>query len=460
MQKGRLSVLKTPLAILFFSVVAAACVIGFSRNLPAQAASDAEYRRMRVFTEALAEIERKYVEKKSPEELINAAIKGMVSSLDPHSSYLTPEEYKELQVETKGSFTGVGIEITTKDGILTVVSPIEGTPAYKAGIKAGDRIVKIDGKLTKGMTSMDAVKAIRGPKGDKVVLSIMREGEARLLDIPIVRDVIPLVSVRHKIIEDGYGYVRISTFQENTTSDLVKALRNLQTQKIPLKGLVLDLRNDPGGLLQEAVGVADQFLEDGVIVSTKGRLPGQEMVFRATGSMTAGDYPIVCLVNNGTASASEIVAGALQDHSRAIIMGTTSFGKGSVQTIIPMDDNGALRLTTARYYVPSGRAIQAKGIVPDVVVAFEPPPEKPNKKEKFHGIREKDLNGAMKAEEDPEAENKNKDEEETDDKLYMTAERLAKDNQLRRALDLLKAWQVFEKVAKTKYSHGATTEER
>ena len=421
----------------------------------ANAADESEYRRMRVFTEVLAEIERKYVEKKPPQELITSAIKGMVSSLDPHSSYLTPDEYKDLQVETKGSFFGVGIEITMRDGILTVVSPIEGTPAYQAGVKAGDRIIKIDGKLTKGMSLMKAVKSIRGAKGTKVVLTMMREGLGKLKDIAITRDLIPLHSVRRYILEDGYGYVRISNFQEDTTSDLVKALRLLQTQKVPLKGLVLDLRNDPGGLLQEAVSVADQFLDKGVIVSTRGRRPDQKMTWEARQATTAGEYPVVCLVNNGSASASEIVAGALQDHKRAVILGVTTFGKGSVQTIIPLEDAGALRLTTARYYTPSGRAIQAKGIVPDVVVPFEPVDKKKKPAEKGMAIREKDLTGAMPAEGEPEKDAKAKAEtDHTDDSLYMQADRLARDNQLRRALDLLKAWQVFEKVA-FKQAEGA-----
>lgn len=439
----------------FFMILAAMAISAIAISIVtlqpgAKAASDEEYRRMRIFTEVLSEIQRKYVEEKSSDQLITEAVKGMVSSLDPHSAYLTPDEYKDLQVETKGSFSGVGIEITMRDGVLTVVSPIEGTPAYKAGVKAGDRIIKIEGKLTKGMSLMDAVKAIRGPKGSKVVLTMLREGAGKLLDISIIREMIPLRSVRYFLLEDGYGYIRLSNFQEDSAEDLIKALNTLQSQKVPLKGLVLDLRNDPGGLLQEAISVSDQFLDDGVIVSTKGRLPSQDMVFKATPNLTAGNYPIICLINNGSASASEIVAGALQDHNRAVILGTQSFGKGSVQTIIPLEDKGALRLTTARYYTPNGRAIQAKGIEPDVVVAFEPPPEKDDKEKRPQGIREKDLTGAMEAEEDKSAEKadeaKADDEENGDKKLYMPKDRLERDNQLTRALDLLKAWKVFEKV--------------
>ncbi len=449
-----------------FMVLAAIAVTAIAISVvtiqpDAKAASDEEYRRMRIFTEVLSEIQRKYVEEKSSNDLITEAVKGMVSSLDPHSAYLTPEEYKDLQVETKGTFSGVGIEITMRDGVLTVVSPIEGTPAYKAGVQPGDRIIKIDSKLTKGMNLMAAVKAIRGPKGSKVVLTMLREGAGKLLDISIVREMIPLRSVRYFLLEDGYGYIRLSNFQEDTTEELIKALNALQSQKKPLKGLVLDLRNDPGGLLQEAISVSDQFLSDGVIVSTKGRLPSQDMVFKATPNLTAGNYPIICLINNGSASASEIVAGALQDHNRAVILGIQSFGKGSVQTIIPLEDKGALRLTTARYYTPSGRAIQAKGIDPDVTVAFEPPPKNDKKDKRPQGIREKDLTGAMAAEEDKDAakvdEPKTGDEKDGDKKLYMPEDRLKRDNQLIRALDLLKAWKVFEKVVNRDASKSKRT---
>jgi carboxyl-terminal processing protease len=435
--------IKTATIILALAVVAALAWPRLSLE-SARAAADTEYQRMRVFTEVLAEIENKYVEKKTPEDLITEALKGMVSSLDPHSGYLSPDEFKDLQIETKGSFHGVGIEITQKDGMLTVVSPIEGTPAFLAGVQAGDRIVKIDGKITKGMSLHDAVKSIRGLKGTKVSLTLMREGAQKLTEVAITRDVIPLHSVRYNLLEDGFGYVRVASFQEDTTADLVKALQVLQGQKVPLRGLVLDLRNDPGGLLQEAVSVADQFIKDGVIVSTKGRQAAQQMVFKASGQGKAGDSPVICLVNNGSASASEIVAGALQDHKRAMILGTTTFGKGSVQTIIPLEDKGALRLTTARYYTPNGRAIQAKGIEPDLAVPFEAPDAKKAEGEGPASFREKDLTGAMPAEDKAKPKAKEPATGEAEGKqLLMAEDKLAQDNQLRRALELLKAWQVF-----------------
>jgi carboxyl-terminal processing protease len=296
--------------------------------------------------------------------------------------------------------------------------------------------MKIDGKLTKNMTLTEAIKAIRGERGTTVTLSIMREGESQLLDINIVRDVIPIHSVRFNLLEEGYGYVRIISFQENTTRDLVEALKTLQGRNEPLKGLVLDLRNDPGGLLQEAVRVTDQFLNEGIIVSTEGRSPGQKMVFRASpGQTTAGNYPVVCLVNNGSASASEIVAGALQDHKRAIIMGTTTFGKGSVQTIIPLGDKGALKLTTARYYTPSGRSIQAEGIKPDMVVPLEIPA---SQLDPAIETREKDIKGAM-----PSQNTAKPDKDRDVGKLQYPLEKLALDNQLQRALDQLKIWNVY-----------------
>ncbi len=435
--------MRKKLLILVSLAVLAFLTVPLVRQGVAQPQLDQELKELRFFADVLAEIKAKYVEKKTSQDLLQSAIKGMVSGLDPHSAYLTPAEYKDLQIETRGKFSGVGIQITLRNNVLTVISPIEGTPAFKAGVKAGDRIIKIDGKLTKGMSMAEAVKSIRGPKGTKVVLTVLRKGESKLRDIAIIRGIISLKSVRYSLLEDGYGYVRVSTFREDTTSELRKALVVLQGQPVSLKGLVLDLRNDPGGLLQQAVNVADLFLDQGlVVVSTRGRERSREMVFRSTRQPVVGKYPLIVLVNHGTASASEIVAGALQDHRRAVILGTRTFGKASVQTIIPLSSRGALRLTTARYYTPKGRAIQVKGITPDLVVPFRPPAKESKESKGSKPIREGDLPGAMDADQDKEKE-KGKPKAKKDDKLYFPAERLQADNQLTRALDLLKAWQVF-----------------
>ncbi|MBW2052255.1 MAG: PDZ domain-containing protein [Deltaproteobacteria bacterium] len=353
------------------------------------------YAKIKVLSRVLYEIQERYVEDKEAEELIYGAIKGMVQTLDPHSSFLTPEEFKDLQMETRGSFTGVGTEITLKDGVLTVVAPIDGTPAYRAGIQSGDSIIKIDGKSSKDMTLREAVKLIRGPRGTTVVLTVTRKNEPKPIDISIVRDVIPLRSVRFETLEDGYGYIRISNFQGKTTDEARKALKKLQSGPVPLQGLIIDLRSNPGGLLDQAVNTADLFLKDGLIVYTKGRSKRQNMRFNAKESVIVKDYPIVVMVNEGSASASEILAGALQDHKRALILGAKTFGKASVQTIIPFPDGSGLRLTTARYYTPSGRSIQADGIHPDVVV-----------ESRFSGkiIREKDLAKHLKGENETESE--------------------------------------------------------
>ncbi|MBI3767934.1 MAG: S41 family peptidase [Deltaproteobacteria bacterium] len=328
---------------------------------------DASYENLQIFTNILAIVQKNYVDEVSSDQLIEGAINGMLTSLDPHSAYLTPELYKELQVDTKGSFGGLGIEITMRNNVLTVVSPIEDTPAYRAGMKAGDMIIKIDGQFTKDMTLVDAVKKMRGPKGSKVVLSIKREKVNEIFDVSLLREVIKIQSVKSKSLEKGYGYLRVTQFQERTDTDVERVLEQW-TREGPIEGIVLDLRNDPGGLLTQAVKVSDTFLDSGLIVYTDGRLENQKQKYFARRPGSYMDFPMVVLVNGGTASASEIVAGALQDHKRAIILGTQTFGKGSVQTILPLDDNSALRLTTARYYTPSGRSIQATGIVPDIIM--------------------------------------------------------------------------------------------
>lgn len=406
------------------------------------AKSEDPYRGLKTFSQVLDIVQRSYVEDKPLQDLIDGAIKGMLSSLDPHSSYLTKEEYSELQIETKGSFSGIGIEITIRDNALTVVSPIEGTPADKAGLKTKDHIVKVDGKLTKDMTLMEAVRHIRGPKGSKVVLSIMRAGFDAPRDFTIVRDVIPIKSIRSMWLGNGIGYVRVRHFQSNTTKELEKALKSMEKEHKSVKGVVLDLRNNPGGLLDQAATVADVFLDKGLIVYTKARSGERDLVYQAhpNDSSRRHDYPLVVLVNGGTASAAEIVAGALQDQQRAIALGTSTFGKGSVQTIIPLSDGSALRLTTALYYTPNGTAIQAKGIVPDFIVEQVEPPDDDKKAAK--ALKEKDLKDHMEVIPEPE-----KKEESPDDKAK---ELLATDNQLSRAVEILRSWEVFRRVAVSK----------
>jgi carboxyl-terminal processing protease len=345
-------------------------VIGDLAVRRAQALPDDTYKELQTFANVLAIVQKNYVEPVSTKRLVNGAIIGMLASLDPHSAYLTPDLYRDLEVETRGSFGGLGIEITIKNDMLTVVAPIEDTPAAKAGVKSGDEIVKINDDFTKGMTLTDAVKMMRGPKGSTIRLTLHREGIADLFTVSVQRDVIRIQSVKSKELKDGYGYVRISTFEDGTNGDVEKALDKF-AKRGPIKGVVLDLRDNPGGLLNQAVSVSDDFLDGGMIVYTQGRVENQQEKYFAHKKKNFSDYPMVVLVNGGSASASEIVAGALQDQRRVIVVGTLTFGKGSVQTILPLDDDSALRLTTARYYTPNGRSIQAVGITPDVVV--EPP---------------------------------------------------------------------------------------
>jgi carboxyl-terminal processing protease len=331
---------------------------------PAEAKSP-DYRQLRLFREVMGIVKKNYVKETTDKELINGAINGMLQSLDPYSSYLTEEMYKELQVETRGEFSGLGIEITLEDGILTIVSPIEDTPAFRAGLQQGDKIVKIDGETTKNITLLEAVKKMRGKRGTEVTLTIMREGFTKFKDFTIVRDTIHVESVRKQKLGNGVPYIRIVNFQENTAKDLRKAIKDFEAQG-DIKGLVLDLRNNPGGLLDQAVEVANLFVDKGLIVYTDGRVKEQQMEFRATRSSHRYNFKLATLINEGSASASEIVAGCLQDHDRSLILGAKSFGKASVQTIIRLDDGGGLRLTTAYYYTPKGRNIQKKGILPDI----------------------------------------------------------------------------------------------
>ena len=400
------------------------------------------YRSLKTFSEVLDMVEKNYVEPVETEKLMQGAINGMIKSLDPHSSFMTAEMYKELEVETRGSFGGIGIEITLVKDVLTVVSPIEDTPAYNAGVKAADQIIKIEGKSTKDITIMDAVKQLRGPRDTKVTITILREGMAKPKDIEITRSIIKIRSIKSKVYEDHIGYIRISSFQERTGDDLKKALREVETKARPLKGIVLDMRNNPGGLLTQSVEVSDAFLKSGIIVSTRGRSKGMESNAVAKDDGDEPTCPMVVLVNEGTASASEIVSGALQDNGRAVILGTQTFGKGSVQTVIPLEDGAALKLTTAKYYTPKGRSIQAEGITPDIIVkSIRPAEEKPEEKPdaENHTLREKDLKGHIKStkENDVKAEEAKK---ETDN--------LDRDNQLKNAIDILKGWDILKKNSK------------
>ena len=323
---------------------------------------------LRTFTEVFTKVKNDYVEKINDRELIDNAIRGMLEGLDPHSAYLDKEAYSELQEGTSGEFGGLGIEVGMEDGLIKVISPIDDTPAQKAGVKAGDLIIKLNDTPVKGLSLNDAVQMMRGDPGTSIILTILREGLDKPLTISVTRDVIKVKSVRKKTLEPGIGYLRISHFQTHTAADAQKAVTALIEENKKLNGLILDLRNNPGGVLSAAVGVSDLFLDKGLIVYTKGRIKDSELSFKAKPVDMLNKAPIIVLVNGGSASASEIVAGALQDHKRALIMGQKTFGKGSVQTILPLTNDGALKLTTARYYTPSGRSIQNQGIIPDIPI--------------------------------------------------------------------------------------------
>ena len=386
---------------------------------------------LRVFSDVYARVKSDYVEPVDDRKLVENAIRGMVTGLDPHSAYLDPDEFKELRVGTSGEFGGLGIEVGMENGFIKVIAPIDDTPAQRAGIKAGDLIIKLDDKPVKGMTLTEAVKIMRGKPGTKITLTIVREGEEKPLRITITRDIIRVKSVRQRMLEDGFGYVRISTFQSRTSDALHQAIERLRKEAGgKLKGLVLDLRNNPGGVLNAAVAVSDAFLRKGLIVYTEGRVEDSRLRFNATPDDVLDGAPLVVLVNQGSASASEIVAGALQDHHRAIIMGQQTFGKGSVQTIIPLGNGAALKLTTARYYTPSGRSIQAEGIRPDIelpnvrIAEVEMPVEPIKEKDLSHHLE----NGQAKS-------GKSKDEEK---KPFSGAELAKKDYQLHEALNMLR----------------------
>jgi carboxyl-terminal processing protease len=432
MHKGR----RSAFFILLMALVLVGWISTSQLQRPAGAGTGPQYQDLQLFTDVLSIVRKSYVEEVPMKDLVHGAINGMLAALDPHSSFMPPDIYREMQVDTRGEFGGLGIEITIRDGILTIVSPIEDTPAFRTGLQAGDQILKIEDRFTKDLTIMDAVKLMRGPKGTKITITIMRDVFEKPREFTLVREIIKVRSIREKTLEDGFGYVRIAQFQERTGDDLVAALKRLRAENNgQLNGLILDMRNNPGGLLDQAVKVADHFLDEGLIVYTEGREEGSRMQFAAHRKDTEPAYPMVVLINGGSASASEIVAGALQDHERAIVMGTHSFGKGSVQTVIPLGDASGLRLTTARYYTPKGTSIQATGILPDIVVN-----QIEFKEAEESGLfREKDLRNHFEGRED-----QNKKIPERPAQRFTLDEAAQSDYQLMRALDLLKGWKIMK----------------
>jgi carboxyl-terminal processing protease len=397
------------------------------------------YEKLKLFSEVLSLVESNYVDTVEPRKLIYGAIRGMLKELDPHTVFMTEDMFKEMQVDTRGEFGGLGITISIKNDVLTVVSPIEDTPAWRAGIEAGDQILAVDGEATKDMSLHDAVKKMRGVPGTQVLISIMRSEFSEPKDFQIERDIITLKSVKHRILDEKIGYIRLTAFQERTDADLRKALEELVSGKTPVTGMILDLRNNPGGLLDQAVKVAGEFLQKGtLVVYTEGRVESNNTQYTSRGGVGQADMPMVVLVNRGSASASEIVAGALQDWERAIILGTPTFGKGSVQTVISLSDGSGLRLTTARYFTPKGRLIQNTGITPDIEVASATI----SVKEIDPAVhpKEKDLDGHLPNDATPKDMTGDDPEGDRD---------IAEDFQLQRALDLLKSWDIFHKIKST-----------
>jgi carboxyl-terminal processing protease len=412
-------------------ILAAGAIIGgiaFVLPAAAQNNNSETYRQLNLFGDVFERVRADYVEDVSDEALIEAAINGMLTSLDPHSSYLSPKNFRDMQVQTRGEFGGLGIEVTMENGYVKVVSPIDDTPAFRAGLKPNDLITHLDGEQVQGLTLSEAVERMRGKVGSDLKLTIRREGRDGAFDVTVTRAVITIRSVRSRMEGEDIGYIRITSFSEQTATGVERAIKRFrETAKDKLTGIVLDLRNNPGGLLDQSVKVSDTFLNQGEIVSTRSRRPDEGQRFNAKPGDAAEGLPIVVLMNGGSASASEIVAGALQDHRRGIIMGTRSFGKGSVQTIVPLSGHGAIRLTTARYYTPSGRSIQAKGIDPDIIVE----PATVQKVTQPRRTREDDLRGRL---DNPNGDTAPEETKETDAEEPETPQ----DYQLSRALDLLR----------------------
>ncbi|MDA0737890.1 MAG: S41 family peptidase [Nitrospirae bacterium] len=437
MEKGRFSKVWLTSFIVMATLVLGV-VIG--KGLEKTGHASETYEELKTFAEVLTQVKKHYVEETPTKDLIHGAVRGMLATLDPHSSYMTPDMYKEMQVETRGEFGGLGIQIGVKDRRITVISPIEDTPAHAAGIESGDVIIKVDDAPTKDLTLMEAVQKMRGPKGTKVTLTVERESSKTPLQFTLIRDTIKIQSVRSRVLDERIGYVRISQFQEATAEDLGRELAELKEKNI--QGLILDLRNNPGGLLSAAVGVSEQFLEsDKLVVSIKGR-DGRKDEYRARLQSEHYEYPMIVMVNQGSASASEIVAAAMQDWGKAVIIGMTTFGKGSVQTILPLSDGSGLRLTTAKYYTPRGESIHNVGVKPDIVI--EPKPiivaqEKSsaagNPGEDAVAVSTPEKKGGTEASEDKEKDLK-----------ALEAEFMKKDVQLQKAIELLKTWKVFKEL--------------
>ena len=426
----------------YFSTTLAAALIGILLLATANADTESQspdeqstqeerlpLRELRLFTQVFEQIRRGYVEEVKDTELLENAIAGLLLELDPHSVYLNQTDYEELQESATGEYGGLGLQVGSERGMIKIIAPIDDSPAAKAGIEAGDFIVEVDGTPVRGMAVQKAIDKLRGEKGTSIKLTLFREGEDGPLDITVVRGTIQISSVRSRIIEPGYGYVRVSQFQVSSGKDFKKELLSLKEKQPALKGLIIDLRNNPGGLVPASVEIADAVLDGGTVVYTEGRLPSANISFDAKSGDLLQGTPIVVLINGGSASASEIVAGALQDHQRAAIIGTQSFGKGSVQSVIPLGDGRAVKLTTARYFTPNGRSIQAEGIVPDIIV--EPAEIRLYKKRKR--VREADLEGHLEQADGAKKKVKGRDEDITDD------------NQLYEALNVLKGFQLLGK---------------
>ncbi len=430
---------KKQIAYIFSLVV---IVFFFSSRLVcaelSQADKEATYKQLELFSNILSILQENYVEEINTKEALNGAIRGLLFSLDPHSSYLAPENFRDLQDETRGSFSGIGIEVTIKNDLLTIVSPIVDTPANEAGLKANDVILEIEGKKTKSIGPYEAIEKLRGPPGSSVTLSIHRDGWDEPKKMTIRREVIPMQSVKAEFLSPGFVYSRITKFQSHTGSEFKSKLQLLKKEQ-PIDGLILDLRNNPGGLLHQAVNVADIFLDKGKIVYTKGRKADQNTVFSAHAGGEKHQYPLVILVNEGSASAAEIVAGAIQAHKRGIIVGTQTFGKGSVQTIIPLPDGAGLRMTTATYYTPDDRSIQALGITPDVEVPFRANSQPEKEKNQ---VKEADLTNHLPSSQIEKTPN-------PDNEAARLEDRLQQDNQLRTAYNIVKSLNVFNNYNKT-----------